>query len=175
MSAVTIHDDLRAQRVEISYCIHTFTFCLLWSDGIRCHDLGFLILSFKLAFPLFPPSPSLGDSLVSLISAIRVVLSSYLRLLIFLPAILIPACTSSSPELLMMGSAYKLNKQGDNKQPCCTLFLHPEPVSCSILGSSSCFLTGMWVSQEAGKMVWYSHLFKSFPQFIRCTQSKALA
>ena len=35
-----------------------------------------------------------------------------LRLLIFLPAILIPACASSSPAFLMMYSAYKLNKQG---------------------------------------------------------------
>jgi len=39
---------------------------------------------------------------------------AYLRLLIFLPAILIPACVSSSPAFLMMYSAYKLNKQGDN-------------------------------------------------------------
>ena len=53
----------------------------------------------------------------SSLSAIRVVSSAYLRLLIFLPAILIPACASSSPEFLMMYSAYKLNTQGDNIQP----------------------------------------------------------
>ena len=41
----------------------------------------------------------------------------YLRLLIFLLAILIPACASCSPAFLMMYSAYKLNKQGDNIQP----------------------------------------------------------
>ena len=28
------------------------------------------------------------------------------------------------------------------------------------------FLTHMQVSQEAGKVVWYSHLFKNFPQFV---------
>ena len=50
----------------------------------------------------------------SSLSAIRVVSSAYLRLLIFLLAILIPACASSSPVFLMMYSAYKLNKQGDN-------------------------------------------------------------
>ena len=50
----------------------------------------------------------------SSISAIRVVSSAYLRLLIFLPAILIPACASYSPAFLMMYSAAKLNKQGDN-------------------------------------------------------------
>ena len=48
------------------------------------------------------------------LSAIRLVSSEYLRLLIFLPAILIPACVSSSTAFLMMYSAYKLNKQGDN-------------------------------------------------------------
>ena len=41
-----------------------------------------------------------------------VVSSAYLRLLIFLPEILIPACASSSPIFHMMYSAYKLNKQG---------------------------------------------------------------
>ena len=49
--------------------------------------------------------------------AIRVVSSAYLRLLIFLPAILIPACAFYSPAFLMMYSAYKLNKQGNNIQP----------------------------------------------------------
>ena len=49
-------------------------------------------------------------------SAIRVVSSAYLSL-IFLLAILIPACAYSSPVFLMMCSAYKLNKQGDNIQP----------------------------------------------------------
>ena len=32
-------------------------------------------------------------------------------------------------------------------------------------GSNSCFLTWIQISQEAGKVVWYSHLFQSFPQF----------
>ena len=58
----------------------------------------------------------------SSLSAIRVVSSAYLRLLILLPAILIPACASSSPAFLMMYSAYKLNKQGDTIQPWCIPF-----------------------------------------------------
>jgi len=53
----------------------------------------------------------------SLLSAIREVSSVYLRLLIFLLAILIPCCASSSLAFHMMYSAYKLNKQGDNIQP----------------------------------------------------------
>ena len=41
-----------------------------------------------------------------------------------------------------------------------------EPVHCSMSGSSCCFLTCILVSQEAGKVAWYSHLFKNFPQFV---------
>ena len=69
----------------------------------------FLMLSLKPAFSLscFTFITRLFSS--SLLSAIRVVSSSYLRLLIFLPAILIPAY-SSSPAFCMMYSAYKLNK-----------------------------------------------------------------
>ena len=29
-----------------------------------------------------------------------------------------------------------------------------------------CFLTCIQISQEADKVVWYSHLFKNFPQFV---------
>ena len=50
----------------------------------------------------------------------RLGLSSYLRLLIFLLAILIPACASSSQAFCMMYSACKLNKQGDTIQSWCT-------------------------------------------------------
>ena len=31
--------------------------------------------------------------------------------------------------------------------------------------SNCCFLTCIQISQEAGHVVWYSHLFKNFPQF----------
>ena len=60
---------------------------------------------------------------------------TYLRLLIFLPAILIPACASSSPAFLMMYSAYKLNKQGDNIQPRHTPFpiWNQSVVPCPVL------------------------------------------
>ena len=33
-------------------------------------------------------------------------------------------------------------------------------------GSNFCFLTCIQVSQEAGQVVWYSHLFQNFPQFV---------
>ena len=90
-----------------------------------CHEvmrpdamiLVFWMLSFK-------PECSLSSFTVikklfssSLLSAIRVVSSVYLRLLIFLPANLIATYALSSPAFLMMYSAYKLNKHGDNIQP----------------------------------------------------------
>ena len=71
--------------------------------------------------------------------AIRVVSSAYLRLLIFLLAILIPACASSSPIFHMMYSAYRLNKQGDNIQPWHILFLiwNQSIVPCPVLTVAS--------------------------------------
>ena len=45
-------------------------------------------------------------------------------------------------------------------------FLNTEPVSCSKSSSNCCFLTCIQISQEAGQVVWYSHLFKNFPQFV---------
>ena len=32
--------------------------------------------------------------------------------------------------------------------------------------SNCCFLTCIQISQEAGQVIWYSHLFQNFPQFI---------
>ena len=37
---------------------------------------------------------------------------------------------------------------------------------CSMSSSNCCFLTCIQISQEAGQVVWYSHLFQNFPQFI---------
>ena len=50
----------------------------------------------------------------SSLSGIRVVSSAYLRLLVFLLAILVPTCASSSLAFHMIYSECKLNKHGDN-------------------------------------------------------------
>ena len=81
----------------------------------------FWMLSFKPDF-LFSSFTFIKRLSSSSLSAIRVVSSAYLRLLIFLPEILIPAFTSSSPAFHTVYSAYNLNKQGDNIQPWCTRF-----------------------------------------------------
>ena len=74
--------------------------------GLDTMILVFWMLSFKPAFSTF-----------LFASAIKVVSSAYLNLLIFLPAIFISAGASSSLAFCMMYSAYKLNKQSDNIQP----------------------------------------------------------
>ena len=45
-------------------------------------------------------------------------------------------------------------------------FPNMEPVHCSMSSSTCCFLACIQISQEAGQVVWYSHLLKNFPQFI---------
>ena len=45
-------------------------------------------------------------------------------------------------------------------------FPNLEPVCWSMFSSNCCFLTCIQISQEAGKVLWYSHLFKIFPQFV---------
>ena len=45
-------------------------------------------------------------------------------------------------------------------------FFYFESANCSISSSNCCYLTCIQVSQEAGKVVLYSHLFKNFPQFV---------
>ena len=145
---------------------------MMWPDTMI---LLFWMLSFKATFSLssFTFIKSLFSS--TSLSAIRVVSSAYLRLLIFLPAILIPACTSSSPEFLMMYSACKLNKHDDSIQPWCTPFLiwNQSAVPCPVLTVASCpayiFLK---------RQVRWSRIpitLRVFQSLLWSTQSKALA
>ena len=160
---------------KVSHCFHCFPIYLPWSDGTRCHDLIFWMLSFKPTFSLssFTFIKRLFSS--SSLSAIRVVSSAYLRLMIFLLAILIPVCSSSSPAFLMMYFAYKLNKQGGNIQTWCA----PPPtwsqsvVPCPVLTVAS------WPAYRFLKrQVRWSGIhisFRIFHSLLWSTQSKALA
>ena len=154
--------DFGALQNKVSPCFYCFPIYLAWSDGTGCHDLSFFecwALSQLFHSPLTFFKRLFSSSSLS---AVRVVSSAYLRLLIFLLANLTPVCASSGPAFLMMYCAYKLNKQGDNIQPWHTSF----SIYCSMSSSNCCFLTCIQVSQEAGQVVWYSHLFPNFPQFI---------
>ena len=45
-------------------------------------------------------------------------------------------------------------------------FPNLQSVRCFMSGSNYCFLTCIQISQEAGQVVWYSHLFQNFLQFV---------
>ena len=120
----------------------------------------FWMLSFKPTFSL--PSFTFIKKFFSssLLSAISVVSSAYLRLLIFLLAILIPACASSSPVFLVMYFAYRLNRQGDYIQPWHTPFpiWNQSVVPCPVLTVAS-WPAGCWswfldlLGAELGQMM----------------------
>ena len=118
----------------------------------------------------------------SSLSAIRVVSSAYLRLLIFLLALLIPASAYLKLLIFLPAILIPAVLHPAQRFSWCTLhisqisrvtiyslmysFSYLEPVSCSMSSSNCCFLTCIQVSQEAGQVACYSHLFQNFPQFI---------
>ena len=110
---------LEPPKIKVSHCFHCFPVYLPWSDGTRCHELVFWMLSFK---PPFSPFSFILVKRLFSSSAVRVVSPAYLKLSILLPAVVIPACESSGLAFCMTYAAYKLNKQGDNIQPCHTSF-----------------------------------------------------
>ena len=140
--STVILEPPKMRPATVSLFLHLFCHCFTVSPSI-CHEVMgpdamifvFWMLSFKPPFSLssFTFIKSLFSS--SPLSAIRVVSSAYLRLLIFLPAILIPACASSSLAFLTMYSAYKLNRLGDNIQPWLTPFpiWNQSVVPCPVL------------------------------------------
>ena len=121
------------------HCFHCFPIYLPWSDETKCKDLHFLNVEFIPDVSLSPFTFIKRLISFSSRSAMRVVSFTYMRLLIFLPAVLIPAYASSSPAFHMMFSAYKLNKQGDSIQPWYTPFLiwNQSVVPCPVLTVAS--------------------------------------
>ena len=139
--------------------------------------LVFWMLSFKPNFSFtFISSFTFIKSLFSSssLSAIRVVSSAYIRLLIFLPAISIPVVLHPAHGW-MMYSAYKLNKKGDNIQPWRTPFpiWNQSVVPCPVLTVAS------WPAHRFLKrQVRWSGIpisFRIFCSLLWSTQSKALA
>ena len=135
--------------------------------------LGFWMLSFKPAF-LLSSFTFIKNLFSSSLSAIRVVSSEYLRLLIFFPAFLVLVCASSSPAFHTMYSAYKLNKQGDNIQPWCTPFpiWNPSVVPCLFL-TLLLDLHADFSGGRSGGLVFPS-LLRIFRSLLWFTQSEAL-
>ena len=117
MAAVYICNDFIAPKIKsliVSIVSSSIRHEVMGPDAII---LVFWILSCNLTFSLSSFTFINRLFISSSLSAIRVVSSAYLRLLIFLLAILITAYALSSPAFCMMYSAYNLNKQGDSIQP----------------------------------------------------------
>ena len=137
--------------------------------------LVFFIFSFKLALSL--SSFTLIKRLFSSysLSAIRLVYSAYLRLLMFLHSVFIPACNSSSLAFLMMCSACRLNKQGDSRQPCCT----PFPILNQLVVTYRVLTVVSWHTYRfLREQVRWSGIpisLRAFHSLLWSTQSKALA
>ena len=162
MAAVTICSVFEAPKIKSLFSLFSHIFAIKWW-GQNAMILVFWILSFKPTFSLSFTFKRLFSSYSFL--AIRVVLSSYLRLLIFLPVILIPACASSSPAFLMMYSVYKLYKQGYNIHPWRTPFLiwNQSVVPRPVLTAAS-WLTYRFLRRQVR---WSGiPILNNFPQFI---------
>ena len=96
MAAVTVHRDFGAQEIKICHRFHFSPSICHEVMGTEIMILAFWMLSFKPVFSLssFTLIKRLFSS--SSLSPVRMVSSAHLRLLLFLPTILIPACDSSS-------------------------------------------------------------------------------
>ena len=172
---IPVPSDFGAQEKKMYHCFHFSPFTMKcwdqmpWSSFSECWVLSQLFHS-SLSFLS-------RDSSSSLLSATRVVSSAYLRLLIFLPAILIPACASFPPTILHDGlfSAYKLNTQGNNIQPWCTPFpvLNQSVVPCPVLTIASC--AAYRFLRRRVRWCGIPISWRIFFRLLWATQSKALA
>ena len=135
-SSALILKPKKIKSVTVSLFLHLFAMTwwdwMPWSSFFECWVLSQLSLSsFTIIKRLFSSSS---------LCAIKVVSSPYMRLLIFLPAVLIPACESYSPAFHIMYSEYKLSKHSDNTQPWHTHFptLNQSIVPCLVLLVAFC-------------------------------------
>ena len=129
-----------------------------------CHELMgldamifiFWMLNFKPVFSFSSFTFTKRPFSCSLLSAVRVGSYVYLRLLIFLLAILIPACASSSPAFLMIYSGWQYTVLTYSFS-----YLEPVCCPCPVLTVAS------WPAYRfLRKQVRYSHLLKNCPQFV---------
>ena len=157
MASVTICSDFGAQENKVCHCFHCFPSICHEVMGPDAMILVFWMLSFKPTFSLssFTFIKRLFSS--SSLSAMRVVSSAYLRLLIFLLGIMIPACASSSSTFNVVYSTPKLHIRVTICSREVLLYLFGTiPLShvgvLTVASSPACrFLTR------------HSHLFKNFP------------
>ena len=154
MASVPVHSDFGVQENKICHCFHFSPFYLPWNDGIRCLDLSFLNAEFQASFfTLFFHHHH--DFLLLEWYYLHVGGCWYMPWHFQFKLVIHPVWHFT------WGTLHMLNKQGDNIQSCHI----PFPVSTSHFSTSSsncCFFICIQVSQETGKVVWYSHLFFFF-------------
>ena len=138
MAAIAICSDFGAQKNKVSHCFHCCpSICMKWWEQMpwslfsECWALSQLFHS--------PLSPSSRGSLVPLCFLPLEWYHVHILGCCYFSIILITVCDSSSPAFRMMYSAYKLNKQNHNRQPCCTPFpvLNQSVVPCPVLTVAS--------------------------------------
>ena len=120
------------------------------------------MLSFKPFFSLFSFTLIKRLFSCSSLSAIRVISPAFLTLLIFLDSSLWFIQPGISDDVLCK----EVKQVGWQYADLMYSLPNLEPVHCSMSSTNCCFLTYIQVSQETSKVVWYSHLLKSFPQFV---------
>ena len=175
MTAVTICSDFGAPQNKVCHCFHCFPIYCHEVKGLDAMIFIFWMLGCKPTFSL--SSFTFIERLFSscFLSAIKVVPSAYLKLLIFLLAILIPASASSSLAFHVMYSAYKLNKQSDNIKPwhICFPIWNQSVFPCPVLTVAS------WPAYRflKKKVRWSGIpiLLRIFYSLLWSTQSEALA
>ena len=168
MAAVIICSDFGAPQNKACHCFHCFPIYLPWSEGPGCHDLSCLNAEFL--SQLFH-SPTFIKRLFSSLVSLRVTLSAYLRLLIFLPAMLTLVCASFNLAFLMIYSAYTLNKQGDNIQLWHTPFpiWNQSVVPCPVLTVASRLHTDFSGGSSGGLV--FPSLLRTFQFFVIHTKA----
>ena len=161
MVAVTIWSDFGAQENQICHRFHFSPFYLPWSDGTRCHDLHFQMLSFKNQLFQSPLSRSSRGSLIPLHFLpltwyhLHIWGCCYFSQQSWLQLVIHP------PNILHDVLCIEVKQTGWQYTALIYSFPNLELASCSMFSSKCCFLTRIQASQETGKVIcsWHSKVF----------------
>ena len=172
---MTICSDIEVQKNKVWHCFHCFPIYFPWSDGTAFHYLRFLNVELEANLFHSPLSPSSRGFLFLFTFCHKGGIICISEDIDTSPSILIAACASSSPAFLMMYSAYKLNKQGDNIQPWHTPFpiWNQCVVPCPVLTVASWPVYSFLKRQVRWSGIPIS--FRIFHSLLWSSQSKALA
>ena len=155
---------LEPKKIKVSHCFHCFPIYLPWSDGIGCHapvECWILSQIFTLFFHFHQEALWFFFTFCHKGSVICI--SELIDIS--------PGNLNSSLCFIQLGISQNVlfiyvNKAGWQYTALMYSFPYLEPVCCSMSSSKCSFLTCIQISQEAGKVVWYSYLLNNFPPFV---------